>query len=75
MEQAMGHARILTRAVLSLVRHKRLAAFLVRRLARAPELYSNLLAINCGVRTFWNLSFPELLGFVLGRRQKSRGDS
>ncbi len=71
LEQAYGHARILTRAVLSLVRHKRLAAFLVRRLARCPELYSRLLAINCGVRTFWSLSLSDLLGFVWGTHGES----
>jgi flavin-dependent dehydrogenase len=67
MEQASSHARILTRAVLRLVRHKRLAAFLVRRLACCPELYASLLAINCGVRSFWDLQLTDLLGFVFGR--------
>jgi hypothetical protein len=53
--------------VLSLVRHKRLAAIVVRRLACCPGLYSSLLAINCGVRTFWDLSLTDLLGFVFRR--------
>ncbi len=55
LEQTFGHAKLLTRAVLSLVRHERLAAWVVRRLACRPELYSSLLAVNCGVRTFWDL--------------------
>jgi flavin-dependent dehydrogenase len=75
LEQAFGHPRILTRAMLSLVRHKRLAAIVVRRLACCPELYSSLLAINCGVRTFWKLSLTDLLGFVFGQRQCPRGGS
>jgi flavin-dependent dehydrogenase len=75
LEQALGHYKILTRAVLSLVRHERLAGLLVRRLACCPELYSSLLAVNCGVRTFWDLSLAELLGFVFGRCQLPPGDS
>jgi menaquinone-9 beta-reductase len=75
VEQILAHSRLLTRAVLSLVRHERLAAFLVRRLACCPEMYSSLLAVNCGVRTFWDLSLIDLLGFVFRRRQVSPGDS
>jgi flavin-dependent dehydrogenase len=75
LEQALGHSRLLTRAVLRLVRHRRLAAFLVRRLARCPELYSSLLAINCGVRSLWDLSLADLLGLVFGRRHAPPGDS
>lgn len=75
LERAFGHSKILTRAVLSLVRHKRLAAFLVRRLACCPELYSSLLAVNCGVRSLWDLGLTDLLGFVFGRRQVPPGDS
>jgi flavin-dependent dehydrogenase len=67
LERASRHARILTRAMLSLVRHKWLASSLVRRLACCPELYSSLLAINCGVRTFWDLRLADLLRFVAGR--------
>jgi menaquinone-9 beta-reductase len=72
VERAIRHAGMLTRAVLGLVRHQRLAGLLVRRLACCPELYSSLLAINCGVRTFWDLRLAELLGFVFGRRPLSR---
>jgi flavin-dependent dehydrogenase len=68
LERAFGHARVLTRAMLSVVRHKWLATFLVRRLACCPELYQRLLAINCGVRTFWDLGLTDLVGFVFGRR-------
>jgi flavin-dependent dehydrogenase len=73
LEQALGHSRALTRAVLRLVQHKWLAAIVVRRLACCPELYSSLLAINCGVRTFWDLSLTDLLGFIFGPRQYPRG--
>jgi menaquinone-9 beta-reductase len=72
VERAIRHARTLTRAVLGLVRHKWLAGLLVRRLACCPELYSSLLAINCGARTFWDLRLTDLLGFVVGR-QIARG--
>jgi flavin-dependent dehydrogenase len=67
MERASAHSRLLTRAVLSLVRYRRLAAFLVRRLACCPELYSSLLAINCGVRRFWDVRVAELLGLAFRR--------
>jgi flavin-dependent dehydrogenase len=66
LEQALAHYKFLTRGVLHLIRHRRLARFVVRRLACCPELYSTLLAINCGVRTFWDLQFGDLLGFFFG---------
>jgi len=69
VEQALGHSKLLTRALLGLVRHERLAGFLVRRLANCPRLYSSLLAINCGVRTFWDLNPGDLLGLATGRLQ------
>jgi flavin-dependent dehydrogenase len=68
LEEKLGHYKILTRALLLLARHDRLAPFFVRRLARCPELYSSLLAINCGVRTFWDLRFAHLLEFLFGGR-------
>jgi hypothetical protein len=52
--------------VLVLARRGWLAALVVRRLACCPELYSRLLAINCGVRTFWDLRLSDLLRFVVG---------
>jgi menaquinone-9 beta-reductase len=67
LEGALRHYKVLTRAVLRLVRHERLAALVVRRLACCPEFYSSLLAINCGVRTFWDLRLTDLLRFVFGR--------
>jgi flavin-dependent dehydrogenase len=70
VEKALGHSRILTRAVLGLVRDERLAAFVVRRLACCPELYSSLLAISCGVRTFWDLRLADLLGLVFRRPRR-----
>jgi flavin-dependent dehydrogenase len=60
LEQALSHYKVLTRGVLRLIRHKRLAAFVVRRLVCCPELYSKLLAINCGARTFWDLRLTDL---------------
>jgi menaquinone-9 beta-reductase len=67
VEAALRHYKWLTRAVLRLIRHERLAAFIVRRLARCPELYTTLLAINCGVRTFWDIGLADLCRFVLGQ--------
>jgi 2-polyprenyl-6-methoxyphenol hydroxylase-like FAD-dependent oxidoreductase len=72
LERALRHYKILTRAVLRLTRRGRLAAFIVRRLACCPELYASLLAINCGVRTFWDLRLTDLLRFVLGRVRAAR---
>jgi flavin-dependent dehydrogenase len=66
LEGALRHYKVLTRAVLRLVRHDRLAALVVRRLACCPGLYSSLLAINCGVRTLWDLRLGDLLRFVCG---------
>jgi hypothetical protein len=57
---------VLTRLILRLVRHGRLAALVARRLAGCPRLYSTLLAVNCGVRTFWDVRPADLLRFVLG---------
>jgi hypothetical protein len=73
MERALRHYKLLTRAVLWLIRHERLAGFVVRRLACCPELYASLLAINCGVRTFWDLRAADLFRFVLGRPGQGRG--
>jgi flavin-dependent dehydrogenase len=67
LERALRDYQTLTRAVLSLVRHRRLAALVVRRLACCPELYTSLLAINCGVRTFADLGLTDLCRFVCGR--------
>lgn len=75
VEQALGSSRMLARALLGLVRHERLAAFLVRRLACCPELYTTLLAVNCGVRTFWDLSLNDLLRFAFGRQLVSNETS
>jgi flavin-dependent dehydrogenase len=72
LERALRHYKVLTRAVLRLVRHERLAGFVVRRLACCPELYSSLLAINCGVRTFWDLRLADLVRFVFGRPRAGR---
>jgi flavin-dependent dehydrogenase len=72
LERALRHYKALTRAVLSLIRHERLAALVVRRLARCPQLYSSLLAINCGVRTFWDLRLADLCRFVVGWRSPVR---
>jgi flavin-dependent dehydrogenase len=72
LERALRHYRVLTRAVLWLIRHERLAGFVVRRLACCPELYASLLAINCGVRTFWDLRAADLFRFVFGRPRASR---
>jgi flavin-dependent dehydrogenase len=74
LERAFGHPKLLTRAMLSLVRHKRLAAFVVRRLACCPELYSNLLAVNCGVRSLWDLPLTDLFEFVFKRPQGLPGN-
>ncbi len=60
MTRAIRHYALLTRALLVLARRPRAASFLIRRMAHAPALYSKLLAINCGVRTFWDLRPADL---------------
>ena len=72
LECTYKYSKLLTRALLEIVRHEQLAAFLVRRLACCPELYTDLLAVNCGVRTFWDLSLARLLQLVFGRPPKPR---
>lgn len=72
LERALHHYKILTRTILYLIRHKRLAGIVVRRLACCPEFYSKLLAINCGVRTFWDLHLTDLSRFVFGRNRAIR---
>ncbi len=67
LEKALRHYKILTRAILYLTGHRRLAAFMVRRLACCPELFSSLLAINCGLRTFGDLRLADLFRFLFGR--------
>jgi flavin-dependent dehydrogenase len=66
VERSLRHYMVLTRLILRLVRHGRLAALVARRLAGCPGLYSTLLAVNCGVRTFWDVRPADLLRFVLG---------
>ncbi len=61
LERALRDYKILTRLLLNLLPHQRLSGFVVRRLACCPELYTGLLAINCGVRSFTDLPFTELL--------------
>jgi 2-polyprenyl-6-methoxyphenol hydroxylase-like FAD-dependent oxidoreductase len=67
VERALRHYKALTRVVLYLCRHGWLAGLLVRRLACCPGLYSSLMAINCGVQTFWDLRPEDLLRLLLGR--------
>jgi flavin-dependent dehydrogenase len=67
VQRALRHYKVLTRIVLALCRHGRLAGLVVRRLACCPELYSSLLAVNCGVRTFWDVRTADLVRFVFGR--------
>jgi flavin-dependent dehydrogenase len=72
MEEAMRHYILLTRALLELVRRPRLASLLARRMGSAPEVYSKLLAINCGVLSFWDLGARDLyrLLFAAGFNKK-----
>lgn len=72
LESALRHYKILTRAILYLVRRRRLAAWVVRRLACCPELYSSLLAINCGVRTFMDLHLADIFRFICGEARIAR---
>lgn len=63
LEVALRHYKVLTRALLFLSRWPRLAAHVIRRLGRVPGLYPELLAINCGVRRFWDIDPHHILKF------------
>jgi 2-polyprenyl-6-methoxyphenol hydroxylase-like FAD-dependent oxidoreductase len=65
VEHALRHYKVLTRLLLFVCRHRSLATIVARRLSHCPELYSELLAINCGVRTFWDVKPRHLLKFCL----------
>jgi len=68
IEQAIRHYKILTRALLMLKPHARLAAMVVQRLGHCPELYSTLLGVNCGARSFRDIRPTDLWRFVQGGR-------
>jgi flavin-dependent dehydrogenase len=72
MEQALRHHKALTRTILWLFRRGRLAGLVARRLAGCPGLYSTLLAVNCGVKTFWDVRPADLLRFVMGSPPAAR---
>jgi 2-polyprenyl-6-methoxyphenol hydroxylase-like FAD-dependent oxidoreductase len=74
LERALRDYRILTRAMLCLLRHQVVSAFVVRRLACCPTLYTSLLAVNCGVRSFRELPLTEVLRFLFARHPQ-RTDS
>lgn len=65
LEHALRHYKLLTRALLLLSRWPRLASLVVRRLDRFPDLYSDLLAVNCGVRRLWDLDPLRVLQAML----------
>jgi len=69
--RALRHYEVLTRAALWLFRRGRLAGLVARRLAACPELYSTLMAINCGARPVWDVRPADLFRFVLGRASAS----
>jgi flavin-dependent dehydrogenase len=75
LEKAMRHYKVLTRAVLSLARHERLAGLIVRRLASCPEIFTRLLAINCGVQTFWDFRLADLFRFIFGADSERSSDA
>jgi 2-polyprenyl-6-methoxyphenol hydroxylase-like FAD-dependent oxidoreductase len=61
VDRAIRDHKRLTRAILFLGLHRNWSTLAVKRLARSPELYSDLLGINCGVRTFWDFRLTDLL--------------
>jgi flavin-dependent dehydrogenase len=62
VEDFIRHHKILTRALLFLGLHRQLFGFIIKRLRRSPELYSSLLAVNCGA-----IRFPDIKGVDLWR--------
>jgi flavin-dependent dehydrogenase len=65
LTRAMRHYKWLTYALLALSRHPRLAEWVVGKLARCPELYTQLLGVNCGIVRLWNLRAVNCWRFLL----------
>jgi flavin-dependent dehydrogenase len=62
----------LTRALLFLGGHRDLFAFIVNRLRRSPELYSSLLAVNCGALNFHDLRAIDICRALFGSDARGR---
>jgi flavin-dependent dehydrogenase len=58
--------KILTRALLFLGLHRHLFGFIIQRLRRSPELYSSLLAVNCGAIRFADIRRADLWPVIFG---------
>ena len=57
---------ILTFGLVELAQHPRLARRAIARLAKEPALFSRLLAVNDGQRTFFSLGLADLLKLAVG---------
>jgi hypothetical protein len=65
-QEIVRHYVFMTRALLLLSRHRRLAGWLVKRLGRRPRLFSTLLGINCGEFGPRDIPPAEVVKFLLG---------
>ena len=65
VSRALRDYRWLTRALLWVSRHPGLARRVVSRMSRCPDLYSALLAVNCGVRHFADIPMRDWLRFLM----------
>lgn len=67
LTRAMRHYKWLTYALLNLSRHPTLTKWVVGKLARSPELYTDLLGVNCGVLSLWDVPLVDWWRFLLAR--------
>jgi flavin-dependent dehydrogenase len=66
VEHFISHHKLLTRALLFLGVHRQLFGFIIKRLRRSPELYSSLLAVNCGAIRLADIRGTDLWRVIVG---------
>ena len=66
VEHFISHHKLLTRALLFLGLRRRLFGIIIKRLRRSPELYSSLLAVNCGAIRLADIRKADLWRVIVG---------
>jgi flavin-dependent dehydrogenase len=66
VEHFIRHHKLLTRALLFLGLHRELFGFIIKRLRRSPDLYSSLLAVNCGAIRLADIRRADLWRVIVG---------
>ncbi len=67
LTHALRHHKWLTYTLLALSRYPTLTKWAVGKLARSPELYTELLGVNCGVMSLWDVPLAHWWRFLLVR--------